>query len=194
MIARRRRTGQRGFTLTELLMVVAIVGVLVGLAAVYVRPTVKPIDVANRVGDFFREASRRAVALGPVRAGVAQALGSKARTRVRGLTAGPRPTLVLERLQEDALPATTAQWITVQQYAVDAAAIAESWGAGVGAHAALTRSTDWTALTVPCFPDGTCAPHTLFIEATTPGSPSDRYARVSVMPLGGAIMTRRDWN
>ena len=62
------------------------------------------------------------------------------------------------------------------------------------AHAALTRSTDWTAFEARCYPDGTCDPHTLFFEAAAPGAASARLARVSIMPLGGAIMTRRDWN
>jgi len=189
-----RRGGPRGFTLTELVVALAIVGVLVSLAIVYMKPQTRTIDVAGRVGDLVREANRRAVALGPVRAGVALNIGTKARTRVRGVTEGPQPTLVLERLQEDQPPATTAVWVAVTQYTVVREVVGESWGAGVGSHAALTRSTDWTAFEARCYPDGTCDPHTLFFEAADPGSESERYARMSIMPIGGAIMTRRDWN
>src|SRR5262249_9549773 len=80
--SRAMRRREAGFTLTEMMVVVTIIGVLVTMAIVYMRGHVRPIDVANRVGDLSREASRRAVALGPVRANVAVALGTKARTAI----------------------------------------------------------------------------------------------------------------
>jgi prepilin-type N-terminal cleavage/methylation domain-containing protein len=186
------RPAPRGFTLVELMLVVAIIGVLVSIAAVSMKPEIRPHDVAGRVGDLTREASRRAVALGPLRAKVASSMLTKARTRVRGLTAGPQPTLVLERFQE--VSETSAEWVAVLQYTVPRLVVAESWAEGVGSHAALPRSTDWTGFEVRCYPDGTCDPRTLFFEAAEPGAESERYARMSIMPIGGAIMTRRDWN
>jgi len=186
--------GPRGFTLTELMVAVAIVGLLAAMSVYYMRSKVSTIDVANRVGDLLREANRRAVALGPVRAEVALGIGTKARTRVRGIRGGPQPTFVLERLQEEAPPSTGAVWVAVVQYTVAREAVAESWAPGVGAYGALARSDDWTALEVRCYPDGTCDPYTLFFEAAERASESQRFARLSVMPIGGAIMTRRDWN
>ncbi len=191
--AARTARAERGLTLVELMVVVAIVGVLVAMANVYMKPSIQAIDVANRVGDLVREANRRAVALGPVRAGVAVAVGTKARTRIRGISAGPQPTLLLERLQEDPVQ-DTAVWVAVVQYTVSRDVAGNSWATGVGAHAALARVTDWTGFEVRCYPDGTCDPHTLFFEAANPGAESERYARMSIMPIGGAIMTRRDWN
>lgn len=173
-------------------MVVAIVGVLVSMALVTIKSPVRPIDVATRVGDLVREANRRAVALGPLRARVAASMGTKARTRVRGIASGPQPTLVLERFQE--VSEDAAEWVAVLQYIVPRQVIAESWAAGVGGHVALPRSTEWIGFEARCYPDGTCDPRTLFFEATVPGAESERYARMSIMPIGGAIMTRRDWN
>ena len=180
-------------------MAVAIVGVLVAMGVYYMRSKTLAIDVAVRVGDLVREANRRAVALGPVRADVALNIGTKARTRVRCLEAGRWPTFVLERLQEDLPPSSSAAWIAVAQYTVARETVADSWAPGVGApgvgaYEALARSTDWAAFEARCYPDGTCDPHTLFFEAAEQGAESERHARMSIMPLGGAIMTRRDWN
>ncbi|HWO27019.1 MAG TPA: prepilin-type N-terminal cleavage/methylation domain-containing protein [Kofleriaceae bacterium] len=186
------RPPPRGFTLVELMMVVAIVGILVSIATVYLAPQTRPHDVAGRVGDLVREASRRAVALGPLRATVTAGMLTKARTRVRGLTTGPQPTFVLERFEE--VSATSAEWIAVLQYTVPRQIAAESWADGVGGHDARPRSADFTAFEARCYPDGTCDPRTLFFEAAQPGAASERYARMSIMPIGGAIMTRRDWN
>jgi prepilin-type N-terminal cleavage/methylation domain-containing protein len=208
---------QAGFTLTEMMIVVAIVGILVTMAIVYMRPRVRPIDVANRVGDLVREASRRAVALGQVRPNVAIALGSKARTQITAQPSATTMVFTLWQLVEDPnLASKAANWVSIASYTVDLnIVVVDSWTLGVVNAAAPGRTNDWTSWTqaappppthppLQCRPDGTCDPCTLFFQAALPGpvcnpvgpSPSlhEQCGKLSVMPLGGAITTQTDWN
>lgn len=212
----RRR--EAGFTLTEMMIVVAIIGVLVTMAIVYMRGHVRPIDVANRVGDLVREASRRAVALGPVRSDVALNMRTTARTAITATqNVGTNPpittmTFVMWRFQEADPPGNTGSWIAVEQYTTDVHVLVDSWAQGVVDHTSPAVSTSWTTWGDPagpppiqCRPDGTCTPCTIFFQAAlsgpsceptaTPGVPlNEQCGELEVMPLGGAITTRADWN
>ncbi len=202
-----RKRREAGFTLTEMLVVVAIIGVMVTMAIVYMRPRVRPIDVAARFGDLVHEASRRAVALGPVRPNVASALASKkARTQILAAVASGVVTFTLYRLVED-LPVTvtTGTWVPIESYAVHPNVIPVKWGPDVGDRTMAGLSTTWdtaAGLVILCRPDGTCDPRTLFFQAVIPGPDcqtaagplNDQCGKISVMPLGGAITTRPDWN
>jgi prepilin-type N-terminal cleavage/methylation domain-containing protein len=185
---------QAGFTLIELMVVVAIIGVLVTMALVYMRPRVRPIDVATRVGDLVHEASRRAVALGPVRDEVAQARVSKARTQITATQVGTTVTFTLSRLQEDPAPATTGQWVALETYTTDSHVLPDSWAPGVGSYAALSPTADWSTFSSQCQPDGKCDPRTLFFQAAIASPTYEQFARISIMPLGGAVTTSLDWN
>jgi len=179
--------------------VVSIIGVLVTMALVYMRPRVRPIDAATRVGDLFREASRRAVALGPVRSDVAAVYG-RARTQVKSavvaISTGSAVKFTLERLQEGA--SGVASWVSVQDYTVDRTVTTVKWGPGVGNQTLPGITTDFTAspgFTAQCRPDGTCDPRTVFFQSTIAAGPAyEQLAKLSIMPLGGSITARTDWN
>ena len=182
---------QAGFTLTELMVVVTIIGILVTMAVVYMRPRVRPIDVAMRVGDLFHEANRRAVALGQVLPAVAATYG-RARTQIKASVSGTQVTFTLYRLQEGS--SNTATWVPVDSYTVDKNVLAVQWGPKVGDQTMPGITTDFTTFASTCKPDGTCDPRTVFFQYVIAGPDYESKAKLAVMPLGGAINTRMDWN
>lgn len=189
------RRPQRGFTLVELAIVIAIVGVLSTLAIVYMRPQTKAIDVATRFGDLVSEASRLATLYGPVRADVAEVHGT-ARTYIKATGTGPTFTIVLV-LEEGPEPDTGILEQDIQSYDVaddtKGKVTAESYATEVGRYGNVTPLSTWGAFHVNCYPNGTCDPQTLFFSQAT-GPTGDRQARVSIMPLGAASYVRPDWN
>jgi prepilin-type N-terminal cleavage/methylation domain-containing protein len=205
---------EAGFTLTEMMVVVSIIGILITMAIVYMRGHVRPIDVANRIGDLAREASRRAVALGPVRANVAVVVG-KARTLITATTTTTggvhSVNFTLWRLQEDPNPGTASgTWIAVEQYQTDPNVDIEGWAQGPVDHTSATWTNDWSTWTtatspLTCKPDGTCTSLSIFLQAALPGPSCDplvppsqslfeQCAKLAVMQLGGAINTSTDWH
>jgi prepilin-type N-terminal cleavage/methylation domain-containing protein len=196
---------QRGFTLTEMMVVVAILGVLGALALVYLRPQAKTVDVANRVGDLVEDTTRRAISLGSVRADVVTAslaagnstTVARARTRISASgTSGQPVTFTIEAFTETAAPATTGTWATVATYKMDSAVAAISYAPGVGSQAALAgvASTAWSSFHAYCDPDGTCTPYSLYFQNLRDRALSANYqARMSILPIGGAVLTRSDW-
>lgn len=189
MTARR----QHGFTLTELLVVVALVGVLATLGVSLLRGNPRPVDAAAQVSSKLAEASRKAVAAGAVRGDVAAALGSTARTRVRFAVTSAAVTLTLQRLVEDAAPAVTATWEDLSVATLPGSVVLAGYSpaadlAGGAASPAVALGTG-DSLEVRFNPDGTADGLTVYLAATR----GPHRARVVVLPLGGTPMTFDRW-
>jgi len=184
---------QAGFTLMEMMVVVAIIAILSTLAIVYMTPKTKPVDVSMRVGELVREASREAVSYGTLRPDVGTALNQRARTKVTA-TSGPQPTFTLWRFTEDSA-SSTGNWVSMMSYTVPGSVTSDAYADTVGSYAAVTPQTTWSSFTMYCYPDGTCDSKTLFFSQTNSSAGHmDYQSRLSVMPLGAAIYVRRDWN
>lgn len=191
----RPLANQRAFTLVELMVVMAILGILAAAVAVYARPDPRAIDSASLMADAVREAARRAFSLGPVRADLAD----RHRTEVRIIG----NNVVIDELVEGALAGTSA-WVRVRTKPVITRPRRSDF-VGWGAVAQIddnpnnppAMNTDMTGFLVRCFPNGTCDPATVYFgewrldRNADPAPPPFAYARTIVVPLGGAVIARR---
>jgi prepilin-type N-terminal cleavage/methylation domain-containing protein len=188
--ARRPPGTEGGLTLVELLVVVLIIGVIAGAAAVVIRSGPGIGDAAARVSGMVAEAARKAVAGGPVRANVA-AGGNTSRARVRfDVDPNGFPFVAVDRRVEDSPDtATTFEWVELTRARLpDRVAIAglepvPRTDPGGAPTVALP-------FTVECEPGGTCDAATIYLE-TTGGAPERK--RVVVMPLGAAPLVFDQW-
>lgn len=189
---RRGRASTRGFTLTELLVTVAVIGVLVALGVTYLRAAPAPVDVASQVSSKLAETSRKAVAYGAVRGDVAAALGSRARTRALFTVTTDGVTVTVDRLEEAPPPSTAASWVELSSTRLHrSVTLAGYTPAAVltgGAAPTIAVGTTGT-FEVRCNPDGTCSGITLYLVSQK----GTRRARVVVLPLGGTPMTFESW-
>jgi prepilin-type N-terminal cleavage/methylation domain-containing protein len=187
----------RGFTLVEVMVVVAIISILIAAVAVSVNPTSTPRDVSQRVADLVREASREAVAYGTVRPNVAAAnagLG-KGRACVTGaVNASGQTVFSLNLLQEAATTTlTTYQWTAEASYTVPPTIQSYAYATSVGTYASVTPLTTWASFNLCCYADGTCDPYSLFFQNTRAKGGVNYQARVSVLPLGAQPIMRSDF-
>lgn len=186
---------QRGFTLIELMVVIAIVGVVTAMAVSSSKDPPRPFDGAQSSAAIMREAARRAVAAGQVRADVledateAAAFGD-ARTRVRITTSSEGLIEVIAELRVEDEDQPESMWVELARRSLGR----DFTLAGSSPRAELTDGTTpedaaspGEAIEIYCAPTGICDGATVYFEGGA------RRARLVVMPLGGAPATFASW-
>lgn len=177
-----------GFTLVELMIVVAILGVLAAIAFVGLDPRSSASDAARAMATLTREAGRRAVLGGDVRADVIDALGIEARSRVLVASSGERVTIRVEVLAEGAPGEAT--WNLVAEETVGPTIEVAGWTARavLDDGGAPEEAPGADPVELRCYPDGLCDAITIYFG----GRRGDR-ARTAVLPLGGAPVVSPTW-
>ncbi len=185
----QRRDRQAAFTLVELMVVLTILGLLSTAVVVYMRPQRSALDCANVVADVLREASRKAVSLGPVPSIVVNNLGVTQRTRV--IINGD--FVQLSELQQVG-QTNNASWVPIRSMRVilpDRQVTMTGWKSAAQVDDGTSGNApaidvNLANLQIHCWPDGRCDAGTIYFAG-----PNATTARTVILPLGGATMVRR---
>ena len=163
------KRSQGGFTLTEMMVVVAMIAVLAALAVSRFDTAPRAGDAATTTAALIRETARKAV-------------GTSTPTRLV-ITNGDQITFSVERLAEE--PDT---WVVVATRTLPKGLEASGYTDQAILDDGQAPAVALGTAEIRCYPNGVCDGATVYFQ----GRRGDR-ARVAVLPLGGAPVTYRTW-
>jgi type IV pilus assembly protein PilA len=183
-----RLQGQRGFTLTEMMVVTAIIAVLAALAVPMLRQTSDVETVSRATASLIGEGARVAIQRGPVAASVVTAEGGNpSRTRIRIALSNPDVVVVEVRVETSA---TTSSWELMQTYTLPTTTEVVGSDPSANLNGGVTAPSSTSQIVIGCDSTGRCNGTTVYTEERY--GTSERH-RIVVLPLSSAPEVLPGW-